>query len=431
MNNNLLIINAHIITPTGNRARKGKEMNELLDIPRGTVEVTDGIITYVGSDRQKVNAGDYEVMDAKGQVLLPGFVDSHTHLVFGGYRPEEFMWRMRGDSYMSIMERGGGIVNTMKATREASFHALKRKAERYIDVMSAMGVTTVEGKSGYGLDRETELKQLKVMEAINRDPSRKADIATTFLGAHALPPEYKDREERYIDFLIDEMLPFIKENGLAENCDVFCEKGVFTVAQSRRLLTAARSMGYGIKIHADEIVSFGGAELAAELHALSADHLLHASDEGIRLMAENDVVATLLPLTAFTLREPYARGREMIDAGCAVALATDLNPGSCCSGSIPLTFALACIYMRLSVEEAITALTLNGAAAINRADSIGSIEVGKKGDFALLHAGTYYALPYYTGMNSVQCAIKGGIPVKSLTPTDTEAPRKDKELPRR
>ncbi len=408
MNNNLLIINAHIVTPVGNRARKGKEMNELLDIPCGTVEVTDGIITYVGPNREKEHTQNHEVMNAEGQVLLPGFVDSHTHLVFGGYRPEEFMWRMRGDSYMSIMERGGGIVNTMKATRDASFHELKRKAEGYIDVMSAMGVTTVEGKSGYGLDKEAELKQLKVMATINRDPNRKVDIATTFLGAHALPPEYRDREERYIDFLIDEMLPFIKDNCLAENCDVFCEKGVFTVEQSRRLLTAAKRMGYGIKIHADEIVSFGGAELAAELHALSADHLLHASDEGIRLMAESDVVATLLPLTAFTLREAYARGREMIDAGCAVALATDLNPGSCCSGSIPLTFALACIYMHLSVEEAITALTLNGAAAINRADSIGSIEVGKKGDFALLHANTYYVLPYYTGMNSVQCTIKGG-----------------------
>ena len=409
MNNNLLIINAHIVTPTGNRARKGKEMNELLDIPCGTVEVTDGIITYVGPNRKEEFPNEYRVLDAEGQVLLPGFVDSHTHLVFGGYRPEEFMWRMRGDSYMSIMERGGGIVNTMKATREASFHELKEKAEKYIDVMSRMGVTTVEGKSGYGLDKETELKQLKVMAAINRDPHRKVEIATTFLGAHALPPEYKDREEDYIDFLINEMLPYIKEEYLAENCDVFCEKGVFTVEQSRRLLSAAKKMGYGIKMHADEIVSFGGSELAAELHALSADHLLHASDESIRRMAKENVVATLLPLTAFTLREPYARGREMIDAGCAVALATDLNPGSCCSGSIPLTFALACIYMRLSVEEAITALTLNGAAAINRADSIGSIEVGKKGDFALLDTDTYYMLPYYTGMNSVQCTIKEGL----------------------
>lgn len=410
MDNNLLIVNARIVTPTGRCARKGKEMEQLLRIPCGTVEVTDGRITYVGPNRDTQPEG-YRVMDAHGQVLLPGFVDSHTHLVFGGYRPEEFMWRMRGDSYMSIMERGGGIVNTMKATRESSFDDLKRKAERYIDTMSAMGVTTVEGKSGYGLDRDTELKQLRVMQAINAESQRKVDIATTFLGAHALPPEYAGNAEGYIDFLIDEMLPYIQENRLAENCDVFCEKGVFSVEQSRRLLGSAQAMGYGIKIHADEIVSFGGSELAAELHALSADHLLHASDAGIRAMAENGVVATLLPLTAFTLREPYARGREMIDNGCAVALATDLNPGSCCSGSIPLTFALACIYMHLSVEEAITALTLNGAAAVNRADSIGSIEVGKQGDLVLLDSDTCYVLPYYTGMNSVRHTIKGGVVV--------------------
>ena len=195
---------------------------------------------------------------------------------------------------------------------------------------------------------------------------------------------------------------------LAENCDVFCEDGVFTVEQSRRLLKAAQEMGFGAKIHADEIVSFGGAELAGELHALSADHLLHASDAGIRALVDNNVVATLLPLTAFTLHEPYARGREMIDSGCAVALATDLNPGSCCSGSIPLTFALACIYMHLTVAEAITALTLNGAAAVNRADTIGSIEVGKYGDVVLLDAETPNVLPYYTGMNTVALTVKRG-----------------------
>ena len=274
--------------------------------------------------------------------------------------------------------------------------------------MSRMGVTTVEGKSGYGLDRDTELKQLEVMQAINFDPIRKVDIVTTFLGAHAVPTAYKGREEEYIDFLIKEMLPLVKRRMLAENCDVFCEDGVFTVEQSRRLLKAAQEMGFGAKIHADEIVSFGGAELAGELHALSADHLLHASDAGIHALADNNVVATLLPLTAFTLHEPYARGREMIDSGCAVALATDLNPGSCCSGSIPLTFALACIYMHLTVAEAITALTLNGAAAVNRADTIGSIEVGKYGDVVLLDAETPNVLPYYTGMNTVALTVKRG-----------------------
>lgn len=404
---NLIVKNARIVTPLGNTARKGAAMKELLDIACGTVEVTDGVITYVGENRAEDKPG-YEVLDAKGHVVLPGFVDSHTHMVFGGYRPDEFMWRINGDSYMSIMERGGGIINTVKATREASFEELKKKTEWYIDVMSRMGVTTVEGKSGYGLDRDTELKQLEVMKALQEEPDRKVDIAVTFLGAHALPVEYKGRDEEFIDFLIREMLPLVKERHLAENCDIFCEKGVFTVEQSRRLLSAAKEMGFGVKIHADEIVTFGGSELAGELKALSADHLLHASDAGIKAMAENGVVATLLPLTAFALREPFACGREMIDAGCAVALATDLNPGSCCSGSIPLTFALACIYMHLSIEEVVTAMTLNGAAAIGWADRIGSIEVGKQGDLVVLQFDTPSGLPYYTGMNAVEYTIKRG-----------------------
>lgn len=275
--------------------------------------------------------------------------------------------------------------------------------------MTAMGITTVEGKSGYGLNRETELLQLKVMRSLNKDEGVRVDIVPTFLGAHALPDEYKECPDDYIDFLIRELLPVIQRDSLAEFCDVFCEEGVFSIEQSRRLLTAAGDYGLLPKLHADEIVPLGGAELAAELGAVSADHLLHASDAGIEAMARKGVVATLLPLTAFALKEPYARGRDMIDAGCAVALATDLNPGSCFSGSIPLTFALACIHMQLTVEEAITALTLNGAAALNRADSIGSIEVGKKGDFVVLDSDNYHILPYYVGMNCVNTTIKGGM----------------------
>lgn len=404
---NLLITNAHIVTPQGKKARAGSSMKELLEIKNGYIEITDGVITAVGEGRIAPKEG-YKLFDAAGKCVLPGFVDSHTHLVFGGYRPDEFVWRMNGDSYMSIMERGGGIYSTVRATREASFEELKHKAEWFINVMSKMGVTTVEGKSGYGLDCFTELKQLEVMRAINADPGRKVDISTTYLGAHAVATEYKSNPEGYIDFMIDKMLPLIKKRDLAENCDVFCEKGVFSIDQSRRLLLAAKEMGYGIKLHADEIVTLGGAELAGELGALSADHLLHASDEGVKAMAQAGVVATLLPLTAFTLREPYARGRYMIDNGCAVALATDLNPGSCCSGSIPLLFALACLYMHLTVEEAITALTLNGAAALGKADKIGTIEVGKLGDLVVLDCETPNVLPYYTGMNSVQHTIKRG-----------------------
>ena len=419
MSENLIIFNARIVTPIGFSARKGEEMSQLQIIENGTVEVTKGIITYVGENRGEDRDGYYQHYwhyNARGHCLLPGFVDSHTHFVFGGEPSEEFSWRLKGESYMSIMERGGGIASTVKATRKMNFLKLRSTAESFLKKMSTMGVTTVEGKSGYGLDRETELLQLKIMRSLNNDEHKRVDIVSTFLGAHALPGEYKGKSEEYkergddyIDFLIREMLPVIRENELAECCDVFCEQGVFSIEQSRRLLQAAKDQGFLLKLHADEIVSLGGAELAAELGALSADHLLHASDAGIRAMADTGVVATLLPLTAFALKEPYARGREMIDAGCAVALATDLNPGSCFSGSIPLTIALACIYMKLSVEETITALTLNGAAALHRADRIGSIEVGKQGDFVVLNSANYHILPYYIGMNSVIMTIKGGM----------------------
>lgn len=412
MTENLIIFNARVVTPIGFSARCGKEMGELCIIDNATIEVTDGIISYVGPSRGESRDGYYQRYwhyNARGKCLLPGFVDSHTHFVFGGERAEEFSWRLKGESYMSIMERGGGIVSTVKATRECNFIQLRSKAESFLKQMSAMGVTTVEGKSGYGLDKDTELLQLKVMRSLNNDEHKRVDIVSTFLGAHAVPEEYRGRTDEYIDFIIRDVLPCVAKGELAEFCDVFCEQGVFSVEQSRRLLQAAKEYGLGLKLHADEIVPLGGAELAAELSAVSADHLLHASDEGIRAMRDAGTVATLLPLTAFALKENYACGREMIDAGCAVALATDLNPGSCFSGSIPLTFALACIYMQLTIEEAITALTLNGAAALNRADSIGSIEVGKKGDFVVLNTDNYHFLPYYVGMNCVNTTIKEGV----------------------
>lgn len=412
MNENLIIFNARVVTPIGFSARCGPEMGELRVINNATVEVTGGVITYVGKNRGEERDGYYRRYwhyNARGRCLLPGFVDSHTHFVFGGERAEEFSWRLKGESYMSIMERGGGIVSTVKATRRTNFIQLRSKAEGFLKQMNAMGVTTVEGKSGYGLDKETELMQLRVMRSLNNDERKRVDIVPTFLGAHAVPEEYSGRTDDYVDYIIREVMPEVAENRLAEFCDVFCEQGVFSIEQSRRLLLAAKEMGLGLKLHADEIVPLGGAGLAAELSAVSADHLLHASDADIRAMAREGVVATLLPLTAFALKEPYARGRQMIDAGCAVALATDLNPGSCFSGSIPLTFALACIYMQMSIEEAITALTLNGAAALNRADSIGSIEVGKKGDFAILNTDNYHFLPYYIGMNCVNATVKDGV----------------------
>lgn len=412
MSENLIIYDARVVTPTGFTACKGAEMGRLLVLDGATIEVTDGVITYVGPNRGENRDGYYRRYwhyNARGRCVLPGFVDSHTHFVFGGERAEEFSWRLKGESYMSIMERGGGIASTVKATRASNYIRLRAKAEGFLKQMSAMGVTTVEGKSGYGLDKDTELMQLRIMRSLNGDEHRRVDVVPTFLGAHAVPPEYAGRTDDYVDFLIREVMPAVADGGLAEFCDVFCEQGVFSIEQSRRLLLAARGMGFALKLHADEIVPLGGAGLAAELSATSADHLLHASDADIRAMAAQGVVATLLPLTAFALKEPYARGRAMIDAGCAVALATDLNPGSCFSGSIPLTFALACIYMQMSVEEAITALTLNGAAALNRAATIGSIEAGKKGDLVVLGTDNYHFLPYYVGMNCVIATVKEGV----------------------
>lgn len=407
MKGNLLITNAKVVTPLGRKASTGKNMGNLHEISRACIVIENGIIEFVGpKDKMPTIEKDkFETYDANGNVALPGFVDSHTHLIFGGFRPDEFEWRLKGDSYMSIMERGGGIQSTVNATKTTPAKELEKKAQWFLDRMSEMGVTTVEAKSGYGLDLDTEEKMLDVIKRLKDNNSDKISIVSTFLGAHAVPPEFKGNTAGYVDFLIEN---FHRFKDKADFCDVFCEKNVFEIEDSRRLLKAARDNGFKLKLHADEIVTLGGGELSAELQAVSADHLLHVSDEGVKTMAEAGVVATLLPLTAFALREPYAPARKFIDEGCAVALATDLNPGSCFSGSIPLTIALACIYMNMSVEETITALTLNGAAAIDKADEIGSLEVGKKGDVVILGSDNYKVLPYYVGMNCVKTTIHAG-----------------------
>ncbi|RHO73887.1 imidazolonepropionase [Parabacteroides sp. AF48-14] len=407
----ILIRNAsQVVTCSGFEAKKGAAMSDVGVIEDGAVAVSGGLITHVGPTEEvmkQIDASEYLEVDASGRALLPGFVDSHTHFVFGGYREEEFSWRMKGDSYMSIMERGGGIVNTMNATRQASYDDLFGDAYDRLDTMMDMGVTTVEGKSGYGLDLATELIQLRIMKELNDE--HPLDVVSTFLGAHAVPPEFAGRTDAYVDYIIEEVLPHIREEHSVTFCDVFCEQGVFSIEQSERLLNAARTHRFKLKLHADEIVSFGGAELAARLKVVSADHLLHISDNGIKRLARSGTIATLLPLTAFSLNEPYAPGRQMIDAGCAVALASDLNPGSCFSCSIPLLFALACIQMKLSPEEALTALTINGAAALGRAKKIGSIDVGKKADMILLKFPSYKFLPYHVGMNLVDTVIKDGV----------------------
>ena len=415
MNGNIIIKNAEeLVTCSGFEAKKGKEMADLHIIHDGAVLVKEGQISAVGTtneivteiENSKLDLSAFDTIDAANKAVLPGFVDSHTHFVFAGYRAEEFSWRLRGDTYMEIMQRGGGIANTVASTRKASSAELIEAGIKRLDSMLSIGVTTVEGKSGYGLDKETEIKQLEVMGHL--DNIHYVDVVRTFLGAHAVPQNFKNHADAFIEYIIADVLPEVTGKNLAEFCDVFCEKNVFSVDQSRRLLSEAKAQGLKIKLHADEIVQTGGAELAAELGAVSADHLLQASNEGIRQMSEAGVVATLRPGTAFSLKEPYARGRFIIDNNCAVALATDFNPGSCFTESIPLIFVLATLYMHITIEEAVTALTINGAAALDRQDTIGSIDVGKKGDMVVLEYPSYQFIPYHLGVSTVEKVIKTG-----------------------
>jgi len=410
MKGNIIIKNAsQLVTCSGFKAKQGKAMSDLHVIDDGPVVIENCIITAVGRTEEvleKFNETEFKTIDATGKAVLPGFIDSHTHFVFGGYRAEEFSWRLSGEDYMEIMNRGGGIVATVNATRNASREDLIESGRKRLDSMLSFGVTTVEGKSGYGLDEETEIKQLEAMEELDR--FHPVDIVRTFLGAHATPDDYKGREDKFIDYMTDDVMPQIANRNLAEFCDVFCEKGVFSVEQAKKLLLKAKGLGLKLKIHADEIFPLGGTELASELGAVSADHLLHASDKGIAELAKGDIVATLLPGTAFSLKESYARGRYIIDQGCAVALATDFNPGSCFTESIPLIFVLATLYMGITIEEAVSALTINGAAAVDRADRIGSIDVGKAGDMIILEFPSYKYIPYHIGVSCVEKVIKNG-----------------------
>lgn len=407
---------SELVTPLGREAVQGKAMGDLQVIPDGAIIWKEDRIVFVGTSQDardwinsQLSADDQlNRADVSGKTIMPGFVDPHTHFVFGGYRDHEFNQRLQGASYMEIMEAGGGIAASNKATAEASEDELYATGLKRLNRMLDLGITTVEGKTGYGEFTLVEDKMLRVMERLDKD--HPVDIVKTYMGAHALPARFKGDRAAYIDYLIQEGLPMAR--GRADFCDIFTEKNVFELEDSERLLLAARDMGFKLKMHADEIVPLGGAGLAAKLGATSADHLLKASDQDLLAMRDAGVIATLLPLTAFSLKEPYARGRDMIDLGLAVALGTDLNPGSCYSQSIPLMLALATIYMGLTIEEALTAVTLNAAASIGRADRVGSLEVGKEADILVLDCPNHGHLSYHFAMNLVEIVIKKGFVVR-------------------
>jgi imidazolonepropionase len=410
MAGDLLVTNiGELATPEGFAPPRGAAaMAAVRTVPDAAVLIRGGRVEYAGpaSGLAPEATRGLPLLDAGGRAVVPGFVDSHTHFIFAGYREDEFLWRAAGLPYMEIHRRGGGIARSVEATRAASLDELCELGLARLKTMLSLGITTVEGKSGYGLDLDTELRQLEAMRALSG--LQGVEIVPTFLGPHSIPAEYSGKPGAYIDFVVAEVLPSVASSGLARFCDIFCEKGVFEIEDSRRYLLAARELGFGLKLHADEIERIGGAGLAAELHALSADHLLKASRADIDAMAASGVTATCLPLTAFTLREPYADARAMIDSGCALALASDLNPGSCYSQSIPLIFALAVLYMGLSPAEALTALTLGGAGALGLAATKGSLEPGKDGDLLVLDAPSYGFLAYNAGMNLVKSVVKGG-----------------------
>lgn len=401
---------AQLVTVRSNRERvkTAAGMRDLGVIENASVLIEDGVFLWIGgpNDKHPALSEDATVVDASEKIALPGFVDSHTHLVFAGSREDEFAMRAEGKTYQQIAEQGGGILSTVRATRQASKHDLKRLARVRLDAMLQHGTTTVEIKSGYGLDEESEIKMLECIQELAKE--QYTTVVATFLGAHAFPPEFRNSREAYVDLLRDRMLPYIGKRGLAQFCDVFCDAGYFSVEQSRRILEKARELGLGIKVHADELAPSGGSALAAELRAVSADHLEHIDEASIALLKNAGVVATLLPGVSFFLNHSYAPARQLIDAGVPVAIASDFNPGSCMSFSMPLMMTIACTHMGMTPEEAITASTLNAAAALNLSQVYGSIETGKKADIVLYDVPNYRYLAYHFGTNHVSLIVKHG-----------------------
>ena len=388
---------SQLVTLAGpKRPRVSAEMSELAIIRDGGMVIREGKIDIVGSSNEiKKIAGDAEVVDAGGRVVFPGFVDAHTHLVFAGNRLDDFERRARGESYAQIARAGGGIWSTVGKTRAASDVDLLAQAKKHGEWFLRSGTTTVEAKSGYGLTVEDELKILRVMQRLNEETP--LEVVPTFLGAHAVPRNLKTDE--YIALLVDEMLPQIARQNLAEFCDVFCERGYFDVEPSRRILKAARKLGLRLRIHADQLTNSGGAELAAELNATTADHLEKTDEQGIAALKSAGVQPVLLPGSVYALGlSDYPRTREMIEAGLAVVIATDFNPGSSPTPSMPMILSLACTQMKMSPSEAITAATINAAYSLNRGNTIGSLEAGKLANFSIFDCEDYRELAYWFGI---------------------------------
>lgn len=405
----LLVKNIGILqTPVGSFSHKGACQGENLKLYNAAIMIKDGIITEITSDGKLPEGHELadEIVDAEGKLVTPGLVEGHTHMVFGGYRQNEIPLKLKGAGYLDILRAGGGILDTVRKTREASFEELYNKTEGFLDEMMGLGVTTCEAKSGYGLDFDTEMKMLEVLKKLEED--HPMDIVATFMGAHAIPEEYKDRADEFIDLLCDEMLPYVKEHNLAEFADVFTEDSVFNYDQSKKYLECAKKLGFDLKIHADEIEAIGGSVLAGEIGATSAEHLISINEEGLEAMAKAGTTAMLLPATSFYLGANFAPARKMIEMGIPVATASDFNPGSCPSLNLQFVINLACLKYKMMPEEILTAVTINPACAINRGDKVGTLEVGKQGDLVIWDAENFEMLCYRFGSDLAMSVIKKG-----------------------
>lgn len=407
---NLLINNiGQLVTVAspGKRVKTGNEMRSLGILTDASLLIENGVIANIGKRDEVTAPEEYDVVDAQGRTVLPGFVDSHTHTVFAGSRENEFALRAEGKSYQEIAEGGGGILSTVRATRETSKKELYHLAERRLNDMMRYGTTTVEIKSGYGLSPEAEIKILEVIHDLKRD--HYVTIVPTFLGAHAFPPEFKDNKQGYVDRICDYMMPYIAEKKLATFVDVFCEKGYFDLHVTEQIILEAKRLGLIPKLHADQLNAFGAVELGAKHNAISVDHLEKTNDEGIAALKNSNTIATVLPGCSLFLNHPYAPARKIIDAGIPLAIATDFNPGTQMCYSMQMMLTLACTQMKMTPEEAITAATLNAAAAIGLSDELGSIEIGKQADVVIYDVHDYRYIPYHYGVNHVWKVIKNGV----------------------